>query len=119
MRAGPPGASTLAGYLTLDNRTERTYTLVGASSPVFAQVEMHTTFMDGDVARMIAEDSVEIPADSRVSFEPGGRHLMLIEPADVVEIGDRFPIVLRFADGSSREVLAEVRQADIDDHHHR
>lgn len=82
IKAPPPGVKMLAGYLTLHNNTSDAITITGVSSPQFGSVEMHETITSDGISRMVALGEVTIPAGESVSFEPGGRHLMLMRPAD-------------------------------------
>lgn len=81
IKAPIPGMSMSAGYLTLHNNTDAAITITKVSSPQFGSVEMHETRIEDDVSRMVALGEVTIAADSAVSFEPGGKHLMLMRPA--------------------------------------
>ncbi len=118
IRAAPPGTEVMAGYLTLVNDTGDTAALVSVSSPQFRVVELHRTTMDSEVARMVALDRVEIPARGRVALEPGGTHLMLIDPEYELREGDRADLVLRFADGWTLEVNVPIRRSGGRPGHH-
>jgi copper(I)-binding protein len=80
VKAPMPGRSMSAGYLTLRNNAETAITITRVTSPQFGSVEMHETRIEDDVSRMAALDEVTIPAGSSVSFQPGGKHLMLMRP---------------------------------------
>lgn len=83
--------------------------LVGASSPRAGRIELHSmTNVDG-VMRMRAEPRFEVPASGRLSFAPGGAHLMLFDLAPGLKPGDRVPVTLRFASGAEVTVSAEAR----------
>ncbi len=41
--------------------------------------ELHAHVHEGDVMRMVKVDSIEIPAHSDLTLEPGGYHIMLID----------------------------------------
>lgn len=118
IRAAPPGTEVMAGYLTLVNGTGNTAVLVSVSSPQFRVVELHRTTMDGEVARMVALDRVEVAARGRVALEPGGTHLMLIDPEYELQEGDRADLVLRFADGWTLEVNMPIRRSRGHPGHH-
>ena len=75
-----PGMNMSAGYLTLHNNTSAAITITHVSSPQFGSVEMHETIIRAGISRMVDRGEVTIPADESVSFEPGGRHLMLMRP---------------------------------------
>ena len=73
IRAAPPAASMQAGYLVISNPSARPLRLLSVSSPDFERVELHRTEIRDGVARMLAENEVEVPARGSVVFAPGGR----------------------------------------------
>ena len=66
-----------AVYLRIHNSGDSDVTIVAASSAAAAEVAIHRTLGDGDMARMEAVDSLRIPADETVALSPGGLHIML------------------------------------------
>ena len=107
----PPNASALAGYMTIENSTDRAQTLVGATGELFERIEIHRTVYEKDsgLARMIRQDQVSIEPGRTFRFEPGGHHLMLINPRKAVKEGERIRLSLVFADDSRPAVDFEVR----------
>jgi copper(I)-binding protein len=85
IKAPMPGMKMSAGYLTLSNNTDADITITKVTSPQFGAVEMHETRLENDVSRMVALDQLTIPAGSSVTFEPGGKHLMLMRPDDPLD----------------------------------
>jgi copper(I)-binding protein len=94
IREAPPGADMLAGYAGLHNAGKESITLDGARSPDFGDVEMHRTSMENGKMRMRAEPQIVLEPDATVNFEPGGLHLMLMEPKRVLKAGDHVAIRL-------------------------
>jgi copper(I)-binding protein len=94
---------TGVGYVTLVNHGKAD-ALVGAESPDAASVEMHASSMAGGVMKMAPEARTPIPAGGRVSFAPGGRHLMLIGLKRPLKVGDRVAATLKFASGATLKV---------------
>ena len=91
-----PGMAMSAGYLELTNNSSRSISITHVTSPQFASVEMHETVIENLVARMIALGTLTLQAGETVSFEPGGKHLMLMRPADEIS-----SVTLQFFDGES------------------
>ncbi len=112
--AAPPHVPALAGYMTIDNGTERTQTLVGATSTVFERIEIHRTVYEKDsgLARMIPQEQVPIAPKESLLFEPGGYHLMLIHPKAPLQEGERISLNLIFADDSRFELEFQVRRRE-------
>lgn len=98
-RATPPGAVVGAGYLVLRNTGRAQDTLVGASTPVAAMVQVHEVAMAGGEMQMRERDSLAIPPGGSVRLEPGGLHLMLMDLARPLVAGERVPLTLEFARG--------------------
>lgn len=80
-----PGTSMSAGYFLLQNDSSGDIVVTAVDSPQFARVDMHETVIDDDVSRMRRIDQLHVDAGERVRFEPGGKHLMLIEPQDSLQ----------------------------------
>ena len=108
----PPRVTALAGYMTIDNGTAQSRTLVGASAEAFERIEIHNTVYDkaSGLARMVHVEDIAIPPRDRFVLQPGAYHLMLIHPQRILKDGDRIPIGLVFADGLRLTVEFEVRR---------
>ena len=69
----------------MSNNSREDITIDRVTSPQFGKIEMHETVIENGVAKMIALDPVVLPAGSAVEFEPGGKHLMLMRPAEEID----------------------------------
>jgi copper(I)-binding protein len=106
-RPAAAGGSAV-GFMTLTNHG-RPDALVGADSPAARRVEVHVSSMAGGVMRMTPAPVTPLPAQGRVSFAPGGRHLMFVGLKHALKPGDRLPATLRFRSGA--RVPVEFRVA--------
>jgi len=104
-------ASMLAGYLQITNTTDNVAVLVGVSSPEFRKVEIHRTEMVDDIARMIRQERIAVPANRALVFEPGSYHLMLMMPTLPLSAGDTVSFRVEFEGGQSVDVDAPVKRA--------
>lgn len=122
VREAPPTARVMAGYLTLSNTGTAAVQVIAVSSPQFATAELHRTVVEDGVARMEPVGQLEIAAGKSVSLEPGGLHLMLIEPGQPLQEDDMVTLVLHRADGLCMTLEAPVRRdaaaGDAHQHHH-
>ncbi len=109
VREAPPTAMALGGFMVLHNQSDKAVVLVGATSPVAGEVQLHRTVMEGGMAKMVRQDAIEIPAGGAVTFQPGSFHLMLMQPKRAVKAGDKVEITLQFKDGSTMPATFEVR----------
>jgi len=80
--------------------------LLSASSPVAGVVEIHEMAMDGNVMKMRAVPSLDLPVD----LKPGGYHVMLMDLKKQLNAGDTIPITLVVESAGQRETL-EVKAA--------
>ncbi|MGA1345546.1 MAG: copper chaperone PCu(A)C, partial [Ilumatobacteraceae bacterium] len=70
--------------------------------------------MDGDsmdMGAMVMQQimSLDLPAGETVELKPGGYHVMLIDLAAPLEIGQTFDLTLDFETAPDRVVTVEVR----------
>lgn len=120
IREAPPTARVLAGYLILDNHGETPVIVTGASSPDFESAEIHQTLVEDGMARMLPVEELAIPANEHIALEPGGRHLMLYNPARALRHGDTTVLTIHLEDGSDITVTVPVmRQTGDPGHHHQ
>lgn len=125
VRAAPPTAGMTAGYMTVTNPGNRPVLLTAVSSAAFDRIELHTTIMEDGIAKMREEDQVAIPAGGTVSFEPGGRHLMMFGATRPLSEGDAIALVVTFdgPEGAASQARVEVeapvrRGVSSHEHHH-
>lgn len=110
IREAPPNAKMLAGYFTIMNHSGDSAQIVGASSDKFEKVEIHKSVTEGGVAKMIAQPSVEVGKHATVKFQPGGLHLMLMNPKGPLKTGDKVEISLKLKKGSDLKMTAVVKK---------
>jgi copper(I)-binding protein len=101
-----PGQNRSAAYFVISNYGD-TDRLVGVASDV-ATAELHGHEMDGDVARMVRVESVPVLAAEQTVFAPGGFHVMLLDLAEPLELGDYVTLTLEFEDAGKVDVDARV-----------
>jgi copper(I)-binding protein len=111
MLEAPPNARVMAGYMTIENKSSKSRTLIGVSSEKFKRIEIHRTEMHGDIMRMVPQEELEIPAEGAISLQPGSHHLMLIGPESVPKEGERVILKLQFDNGKTLHVNSPVRAA--------
>lgn len=108
-----PGLKTAALYFrTIKNPGAQADRLLSATTPVAGRVELHRMQMDGDVMRMRAVPSIELPAKSDLKLRhgtPNGHHLMLLDLKAPLQDGDRFPVTLTFERAGTHEVMVWVQ----------
>jgi len=111
----------MAAYLTLQNPSLSTYTLTGLSSPDFKRIEMHRTEQHDGMSKMLPVPQVMLSSKGHIVFQPGGMHLMLINPKKRLRAGDKITLTLFFSDAhstkSSLEISLPVKKATTNIRH--
>ncbi|MDF7777225.1 copper chaperone PCu(A)C [Sphingomonas sp. AOB5] len=64
--------------------------------------------MDGGAMSMQPIKDVPVPARGTVTFEPGGKHVMLFDVSPSLKAGQKAPLTFHFADGKTIEVQAVI-----------
>jgi copper(I)-binding protein len=80
-----------AGYMEIANRSGAPIRITAVSSPNYESVEMHETTVEDGVARMRELPELVIDNGETVTFERGGKHLMLMRP-----VGEPGSVTLNF-----------------------
>jgi hypothetical protein len=96
-RETAPGQAVGGGFMTITNKGASEDRLVSGTSPVAAEVQLHTMTMDGGVMRMRqVEGGIAVPARGALELKPGSYHIMFMGLKRQLRQGERFPVTLRF-----------------------
>ncbi|WP_278264693.1 copper chaperone PCu(A)C [Nocardia sp. AG03] len=109
IKAADSGMSAAFGELT--NTGDEPVTLVAATSPASARVEIHEVVPDssGETTMRPKEGGITIPAHGAVTLKPGADHLMFMDLLGPLRTGAETSLTLTFADGSTTVVTAQIR----------
>lgn len=107
-RATPSGATTAAIYLPLLNTGTVPDKLIGVSSPDASAIQIHDETKENGISKMITLDSVDLEPNKPVTFQPSGKHLMVIGLKHALKAGDMFPLTLKFEKAGQIDVKAMV-----------
>ncbi|UUZ49576.1 copper chaperone PCu(A)C [Massilia sp. B-10] len=69
--------------------------LVGVSSPVAAQVELHQMDMKGGMMKMQQVDGIDLPPGKGVNLASGSYHIMLVGLKQQLKAGDTIMLTLQ------------------------
>lgn len=111
IRMPPAPRPMLAGFGRIINRCADARELVAVRSPRFGEVSLHETRMVDGVSRMRGIERLPVAAGGEALMQPGGLHLMLMQPDATLVEGERVPLVLVLADGSEVPATLAVRKA--------
>jgi periplasmic copper chaperone A len=103
-----PGSDVAAAYLTLHNAGDHPLSVVAVESPLATSAMIHETKIEGGMSRMRPQTGLVVGPGQTVKLAPGGMHIMLMDVKPLA-VGQRVPLVLKLADGSSVRVEAPVR----------
>ncbi len=92
-RPGDTGMNS-AVYFSLQNTAQEDI-LLEARGTVAEEIQLHETIIDSTgTASMAHQEQVQIGANQRLDFEPGGLHVMLIRLRRPLAPGDTFDLAL-------------------------
>ncbi len=77
--------------------------LVRAESPAAGITEVHEMKMEGDIMKMRAVPTLDLPAGKTVELKPGGYHVMLMDLKAPLMKDTSVPITLVFQDAKGME----------------
>jgi len=109
IRPSPKIASAMAGYFNLVNSGEADITLVAVESPQFNNSMIHTTVMEGGVAKMRHLTQLVVPAGGEMLLQPMGIHIMLMQAKTPLSRGDTAELTLIADDGQRFSISVSVR----------
>ena len=91
------GQAAGGGFMTITNSGVGIDRLVSGTTPVAAEVQLHTMTMDGGVMRMRqVTDGIAVPARGSVELRPGSIHVMFVGLKRQLRRGERFPVTFQF-----------------------
>ncbi len=79
IREPVPGNTTAVGYFQVNNPTDSSYFIIGASSNTARAAEIHEHSHSDGQMRMRRVKQVEVAPNKNVMFKPGGLHVMLFD----------------------------------------
>mgnify|MGYP000258704593 CR=1 FL=1 len=108
IRATIPGTSISSSYMEIENKGEKTVSLLSASSEISPRIEIHQhTMLDG-MMRMRKVDSIAIKPSERVKLQPSGLHLMLFDVKKPLKAQEHVELMLNFSNNKSISVQVPV-----------
>ena len=112
VRAAPAGSQIMAAYMHIDNQGSQTMSSSKIIANGFEKTEIHTSYVVDEISKMKKLNNLSIKESESLVMEPGGLHLMLINPDGVPKRNSNVEILMFFENASTSKVLrieAEVR----------
>ena len=105
----PPVLSVTAALMVLHNDGDKPRYLTDVTSPKAESIEIHRSIVVNDLAKMVRQEEIEIPAKGRFVFSSeSGFHLMVYGTGEIKK-GQQIPVSLHFRDGTVVEVIYQVQ----------
>ena len=108
VREAHAAATVNAGYMTLVNVSSEEVALVKVESEAYENIEVHEMVAVDGLMEMREVTDLTIPANGQISFEPGGKHLMLMGPREHLTSGQEVDMTLTFKSGKKQTVSVKV-----------
>ena len=106
VRSTVPGQKGTGAFMKITSKEGAR--LIGVSSPVAGVGEVHEMKMEGDVMKMRAVPSVDLPAGKVVELKSGGYHVMLMDLKQPLAKDSKVPLTLLFKDAKGVESRLEL-----------
>ncbi|PHR83467.1 MAG: hypothetical protein COA59_11630 [Colwellia sp.] len=100
IRSSIPGTTITSSYMTIENKGEKTVTLLGATSKISSRIEIHQHSMSDGMMRMRRLDSININAKQRIVLQPSGLHFMLFDITAPLQAQQTVELTLNFSNKS-------------------
>ncbi|MDH5368981.1 MAG: copper chaperone PCu(A)C [Gammaproteobacteria bacterium] len=117
----PPVAKVMAGYMTIDNLSNKDIKILSAKSNSFKRVEIHLTEMKDGMMRMTKQENLTIKANSHIELKQGGLHMMLMDKLEPIKSGSIIPVTLTLDNGKTININLVVKvnnEPEVMHHHH-
>lgn len=97
-------------FLVIGNGTATTDTLIGVNSDIAEKTEIHESFEEAsDVEGMRPAGNQIIKAGNKLTLEPGGLHIMLMDLKQELKEGDSLAVSLKFSRNGTKTVSIPVK----------
>nr|WP_311528487.1 copper chaperone PCu(A)C [uncultured Ralstonia sp.] len=106
VRGTVPGQTSSGAFMTL--QSPEGAKVVGVSTPVAGVAEIHEMKMEGNVMRMRAMPSLDLPKGQTVQLKPGGYHVMLMDVKQPLVKDTTVPLTLKVELADKRVVEQKV-----------
>lgn len=113
IRPAPSSARSMAAYLDITNNSSKDIVFTSVEAEGFGMSMLHETVTENDMTSMQHLDQVSVPAGHTVHFAPMGKHIMLMQPEEPLQLGEATQITLVTDDGQRISQRVEVRTPEI------
>ena len=108
----PPVVKVMAGYMKINNLSNKDIKIEKLSSNLFKRVEIHLSEKKNGMMRMIKQKNLIIKAKSHIELKPGALHMMLIGKSKAIKAGENIPVALTFNNGETTHINLKVKNGN-------
>lgn len=105
----PPVVKVMAGYMKLNNLSNKDIKILSAKSNLFRKVEIHLSEIKNGMMRMTKQENLVIKAKNQVELKPGGLHMMLMGKLKPIKAGSIIPVILTLDNAETINVKLKVK----------
>lgn len=105
----PPSVMNRSAYFTITNSGNRKRTITGVHADGFKMAHLHRTEVIDGITSMKSVQTLEVESGETLVLEPGGIHIMLMNPEEVLLSTGEVPITLTFANGDAFSFVALIQ----------
>jgi copper(I)-binding protein len=110
-RPTPKDANIAGGYLTITNKGKTADRLIGGSSPVANQIEVHEIVdVDGMAKTRPVANGIEIKPGKTVELKPGALRIVLLGLKEPLQVGQKVKGTLVFEKAGPVEIVYNVEE---------
>ena len=102
-------ATTAAAFADISNLSQQSVNIVGAASDYAQKVQIHRIEHSEGLVRMVAVNSIEIPAGETISLNAHGLHLMLIGLQGMPWQAEHIKIELFLEGGETHQAMFAIK----------
>jgi copper(I)-binding protein len=110
IRATPPHTQNSAAFMLINNNSDKSLTLVAASSDIADRVELHSHIMSDGMMKMRQVESIVIEANDSVELRPGSFHVMFLGLKSPLKEGNKVKLKLYFNNGDEMIIDAPIKK---------
>ncbi|AVI66554.1 MULTISPECIES: copper chaperone PCu(A)C [Shewanella] len=123
IRAMPETVPNTAAYFTLENHTDKAIRLIGVSTTVAKDAQLHTIIEDQGMVKMRHVEGFDIPSHGTLTLTPSGDHVMLLGLKAPLVLEQQVELQLEFDGGEKMAITLPVSKAaenaaEQEHHHH-
>ncbi len=94
------GQKNTSVYISIFNNTKEDQVIKSVSTSLSKRSEFHSSVMKNSINKMIKLEEIIIPANDVFFFQPGKKHIMVMNIKKKLNDGDEFDLQLTLEDGS-------------------